>query len=284
MIWPDSLVRELAAQRCIVFLGAGASAGCVSGMGARPPNWEEFLTRLIDKMRRPDEQHTARQLVGEKKFLEAAEIIRADVNAPDFAQFCRDQLLNPRFLPSEVHRAVLRIDPKIVITTNYDQIYEDLCRQGDAADGYNVSRYYESHLVSDLRSPVRLIVKAHGCVSDPSQIVLTRSSYFEQRRDFAQFFRVLDALFLCSSILFIGYSLSDPDIQLVLENANIAAPRAHPHYAVISSNVHPALKSSWEKAYNIDFLTFDAGDYAQLNSDLSALAEAVDAYRESHSM
>lgn len=281
MMWPESMVRELAAQRCIVFLGAGASAGCESPSGTRPPNWEQLLSRLVEKMRHPAEQDTARQLISEKKFLEAAEIIRADVTAPEFTQFVREQLVIPKFQPSEVHRAVLQIDPKVVVTTNYDDIYEGLCRQGDAADGYNVSRYYESHLVSDLRSPVRLIVKAHGCVSDASKIVLTRSSYFEQRRDYAQFFRVLDALFISSSILFIGYSLSDPDIQLVLENANIAAPKAHPHYAIVPDDVHPALRSSWEKAYNICFLTFPAGDYAQLNTDLAALASAVSDYRES---
>lgn len=278
--WPESLIRELAAHRCIVFLGAGASAGSVgTNGGGSPPDWAELLRRLAERMRHEDEKETARTLIGEKKYLEAAEIIRADVNSADFSQFCREQFVVPRFEPSHIHRAILKIDPKVVITTNFDQIYENLCLQGDAADGYNVSKYYDSHLVSDLRSPVRLIVKAHGCVSDPSKMVLTRSSFFEQKRDHTQFFNILDALFLCSSILFVGYSLSDPDIQLVLENANIAAPRAHQHYAVVSDSVHRALKSATEKAYNIDFLSYRSGDYDGLNASMDALADAVEAYR-----
>lgn len=93
---------------------------------------------------------------------------------------------------------------------------------------------------------------------------------------------MLDALFLSSSLLFIGYSLSDPDIQLVLENANIAAPASHPHYAVVSNGVHPALKRSWSKAYNIHFLEFPDGDDISLNASLKDLADNVVAFRAEH--
>ncbi|MBY0585805.1 SIR2 family protein, partial [bacterium] len=110
----------------------------------------------------------------------------------------------------------------------------------------------------------------------------SRSQYFEQRRVYGNFFRVLDALFLSSSLLFIGYSLSDPDIQLVLENANIAAPASHPHYAVVADDVHPALKQSWSKAYNIHFLEFPAGNYNALNESVKELAERVVAFRANH--
>jgi len=278
--WPNALIRELAERRCILFLGAGASAGCIAEDGAtRPPTWGRLLTDLLAKMATPAEKAIAHGLIEEKKYLEAAEIICADVAAPDFSQFIRDTFVAPKFSPSPIHEAVLNIDPKVAITTNYDDVYDSYCRTGDAADGYNIVKYYDSHLVSDLRSPVRLIVKAHGCVSNPGQVVLTRSQYFEQRRQYANFFRVLDALFLSSSLLFVGYSLSDPDIQLVLENANIAAPAAHPHYAVVSDSVHPALKLSWSKAYNIHFLEFPDGDYDNLNDSLKSLAEDVVAFR-----
>jgi len=264
-------------------MGSGASAGCVGLDGiTKPPDWEHFLRDLRKRMQNEGEKLTADQLINEKRFLEAAEIIRADVSQPDFAQFIRDTLVAPRYSPSAIHRAVLNIDPKVTITTNYDDIYDTFCRCGDAENGYNVAKYYDSHIVSDLRSPVRLIVKAHGCISDPAQIVLTRSQYFEQRRNHGNFFRVLDALFLSSSILFVGYSLSDPDIQLVLENANIAAPASHPHYAVIADDVHPALMLSWAKAYNIQFLKYPAGQYDVLNQELQKLAEEVNAFRETH--
>ena len=279
----EALILELAARRCMVFLGAGASAGCLGLDGkTRPPTWAAFLTDLVSKMPHLEQRAIATGLISEQRFLEAAEIICADVPSPDFSQFVRDTFVAPKYTPSPIHQAVLKIDPKVTITTNYDDVYDSYCRTGDAIEGYNVVRYYDSHLVSDLRSPVRIIVKAHGCVSNPANIVLTRSQYFEQKRLHTNFFRVLDALFLSSSLLFVGYSLSDPDIQLVLENASIAAPRSHPHYAVVSDDVHPALKMSWSKSYNIHFLEFPAGDYSVLNASLHDLQSRVVAFRAGH--
>ena len=94
MNWPDALIRELAERRCCVFMGAGASAGSVGQDGVtRPPTWEGFLVALTDKMNTAAEKTTAEALIAEKKFLEAAEIIYADITQPDFSQFIRDTLV-----------------------------------------------------------------------------------------------------------------------------------------------------------------------------------------------
>ncbi|MBL8822799.1 MAG: SIR2 family protein [Planctomycetia bacterium] len=282
MNWPNALICELAERRCAIFLGSGASAGSKGIGGVHPPDWKTFLEHLMAKMQTTSEQAIAESLIAEKRYLEAAEVIKSDVAIADFTQFIRDELVAPKFAASEIHKSVLQIDPKIVLTTNYDDIYDTYCRNGDAAAGYNVCKYYDSHLVSDLRSPIRLIVKAHGCISNPSKIVLTRSDYFEQRLEHERFFHVLDGLFVTSTLLFIGYSLSDPDIQLVLENANIAAPRAHPHYAVIPDDAHAALRKSWSKSYNIQFIDYPAGDYTLLNNKLIELTQSVNEYRKLH--
>lgn len=64
--WPGALIRELAERRYIVFLGAGASAGCISGYGeTRPPNWNRLLTDLLAKMATPAEQDIAKGLIEE---------------------------------------------------------------------------------------------------------------------------------------------------------------------------------------------------------------------------
>ncbi|MBD8059526.1 SIR2 family protein [Cellulomonas sp. JH27-2] len=98
-----------------------------------------------------------------------------------------------------------------MITTNHDDLYEALCCQGAATEGYNVCRYYEDHVVNDLRSDRRLISKVHGCIADPSCIILTREQYLTARRDHPSFYSVLDALMLTNTLLFVGCSMdSDP--------------------------------------------------------------------------
>lgn len=236
MNWPDALATELAARRVIIFLGSGASAGSLSQDDTkRPPDWNAFLKNMIALLPKDDNKAIIEDLMKKEKYLEAAEIIHYDMPKADFSAFLRKELDIPRYKPSKIHEAVLELDPKIVVTTNYDTIYDNYCIQGQASEGYHVIKYYNDNLITDLRSPVRLIIKAHGCVTDSARIILSKSQYFNAKKNFPNFYKTLDSLFLTNTILFLGYSLNDPDIQLVLENVNITAPSPHPH--ILSSEI-----------------------------------------------
>jgi hypothetical protein len=280
MNWSKALITELAARRCIVFLGAGASAGSLSQDGQKnPPTWGQFLERLINILPSKNNESVIRGYMAKEKYLEAAEIMYHDMPKAEFSRFVREQLDMPRYNASRVHEAVLNLDPKIVITTNYDTIYENYCREGAAVEGYHVAKYYETHLMADLRSPVRMIIKAHGCVTDPAQIVLTKSQYFSARQRYSNFYKILDSLFLTNTILFIGYNLNDPDIQLILENVNITAPSPHPHYFVTGNNLNEIIKKANKSAYNLELIEFTKGDYDELYDGLDQLVEEVNQLR-----
>ena len=120
---------------------------------------------------------------------------------------CAIPLFHPGFPQGELHKIILEIDPKIVITTNYDEIYDHYCISGHAESGYNICRYYDRYAVDNIRSRIRLVIKAHGCVSDATKIVLSRSSYYTAKRDYPGFYQLLDALFLTHTLLFVGASL-----------------------------------------------------------------------------
>lgn len=284
--WGDSLVKELAARRCIVFFGAGASVPCEATVGdpaRRPPDWKGLLEALSGRLPAgSDNRVLADQLIVEKKYLDAAEVIQASINPADYADCIRQLLEVPRFRQSAMHERILELDPKVVITTNFDTIYDRYCTNGSAVEGYNIIRYTDHHLVQQLRSPTRVVVKAHGCITNTDRLVLTRSQYFEARLGYSHFFRVLDALCLVNTILFLGYSLSDPDIQIALENANISAPSTNRHYFVTPSGTHAALRAASERTYNLKFIEFPAGDYVGLNGSLEALVDRVLAYRADH--
>ena len=280
MTWPLALVAELAARRCITFIGAGASAGCIAADGrSQPPLWRLFLMQLKNAMPVGIDFTTIDDLIAKDRFLDAAEVILGKLTPADLTRIVREQFVQPKFSHSRIHEAVLAIDPKIVVTTNYDDIYDSYCRTGMAKDGYNVCRYYEDHLVNDLRSPVRLIIKAHGCVSDPSKIVLTRSQYFRERQRYGAFYSVLDALFITNTLLFIGYSLSDPDIQLLLENATIAARSSHTHYALVEDDLQPDIEQAAASAYNLYFIKYPKGRHDKAEELLLELADQVTQFR-----
>ena len=188
----------------------------------------------------------AKQLIKKQQFLDAAEIITEASDRAAFGDYFRQTFDTPRFAPSALHKLILEIDPKIVVTTNYDQIYDRYCTSGLAKSGYNITLNSDTNIVDNIRSRVRLVMKAHGCVSHAQDIVLSRSSYYMAKRDHPRFYAILDALFLTNTILFLGCSLTDPDIQLVLENVNLSAPSAHPHYALVEKAKTPGRQGSYK--------------------------------------
>jgi len=259
-----------------VFLGAGASAGAEPTTGsARPPNWPDFLTAATTLIHNTEDAGEARRLIAEKQYLDAAQIIWDHSNQGDMSAYLRSVFVVPGYRASPIHKIVHEIDPKIVVTTNYDQIYENYCHQFAGPQAYNVCKYYESHALNDIRSNVRCILKAHGSMSDPTRIVLTRFSYFEARRSHPEFYAILDSLFLTNTLLFVGAGLADPDVQLTLENANIAARSVHPHYALVPGGRHRSLVAVIKKAYNIELLEYTPDMHEEAEDALRDLKEQV---------
>jgi hypothetical protein len=274
--WPDALVRELAERRCVLVMGAGVSMGSVGADGlTHPPDWKGFLNGALALVHKEADKRFAATLIKRSQFLDAAEVILASCNRPDFGDYLRREFVNPHFSQSKLHEIVLEIDPKIIVTTNYDQIYDHYCNQGRAANGYNICRYHDTFHIDNIRSTVRLVIKAHGCVSDPTKVVLSRSSYYSARRDHPGFYQLLDAIFLTHTLLFIGCSLTDPDIQLVLENANISVPSSHPHYALVEKSRHPSIKAALKMTHNIDLIEYPKGNHKAAEDALSALKDMV---------
>lgn len=278
--WPESLVEELAFKRVIIFIGSGISASSKNNDGSSPPTWKSLLNSAKDRFLRNEEDRTiVNSLIDKELLLDAAEIIFDDVDQPERRRFFSSIFAEPRFNVSEYHSVIQKINPKIAITTNYDQLYEQQCGALVAGQGYAVRKYTSKKLLNDVRSKDNLIIKAHGCITDTEDLILTRSDYFKIKRDHSHFYNVLDSLLTVNTVLFLGCSMGDPDIQLILENSNISAESDHPHYAVLPSGMHPALKRAMENAYNIKVLEYELDEtdgHSNLLESLASLKDNMD--------
>lgn len=280
--WPSSLIPEIAERRCIFVLGAGVSASSKSRDGDfSPPSWHKLLTDLAELVDAGSKELVT-ELIAAQRLLDAAEVATSSINPADFSAFLRKCFSEPGYQPSELHEVIHSIDPKIVITTNYDEIYDNYCRNGSGADGFTVCRYYEDHLLNDIRSTIRVIVKAHGCITDPQKTVLSKTQYYRSRRDFQSFFSVLDSLLMVNTVLFIGCSMTDPDFLLMLENANIKCSSAHTHYALVESGQPQELIRAMREIHNVTCLEYDKGQHEQCLGSLVGLNENVQKWRETH--
>lgn len=274
--WPDSLVRELAERRVVLFIGSGISKVAHPAL----PTWAALLTTLSAKLTRRKDRELVKLLIRQGKLLDAAQVIKDSVPKPDLSADLR-AIFQIRPTPHHaIYDDMLQLDPKSIITTNYDEFIEKNFEHfSKGAEAHSISDHKSSKLLNDLRSPIRSIVKMHGLIDDPASVVLDRSSFFEARQLNVSMFSIISSMMTVNTVLFLGYSVSDPDIQITLENINLSSPSEHRHYALVSKFDHASLRSAMTRTYNIDFIEYPAGQHDSVPEAVKGLREAVIAVR-----
>lgn len=176
---------------------------------------------------------------------------------------------------------IYRLNSRIVITTNFDKIYETFCTS-TSTDGYKVVPYYSPSLADNLRSEVRIIIKAHGTIDDHQQMIFTRHQYHEAKKNHQAFYEILKAILLTNTCVFIGCGMEDPDVMLLLEDVKSVGTGTRPHYAIIKSGSQDKfVLQDWDRTYNVKSLSYD-GSHEQLLPELEGLFLDVDALRKIH--
>jgi hypothetical protein len=277
MKWPQSLIPEVVGRRVIFFLGAGASASCEATDGAKPPLWPEFLNKanelVVDRVTRKQNKRMIKQ--GQLPL--ALQGIIDAVDQAEYRHLIERTLNKTTFRPGRLHKAVFDLDLRTVITTNFDTIYEKLCHQmSDGSGGFKVLSYTSPDLFDEIRSETRLIIKAHGCVSEIGKMVFSRRDYLRARKEYGWFFDILRALFLTNTVIFVGCGFSDPDINLLLEELTHLTSineKRKPHYALVRSReILPVQKKDWKETFNIECLEY--------GKSFDLLPEAIEQLRD----
>jgi SIR2-like domain len=76
--------------------------------------------------------------------------------------------------------------------------------------------------------PMRHLVKLHGSIDQPETIVLTRSDYARAREDRKEMLSFLRGEMAETAFLFVGFSLSDPNFNLLHDDILQRAEQKHP--------------------------------------------------------
>lgn len=285
--WPQELVQELAERRGLIVLGAGAPLSCgASGRGHLYPTWRQLLEGLIDKLPAGDKD-AATTALDQNRFLDSAQIVVDRLSSQTYQARLIELLGDPTVTPSSLYESVHLIDQPVVVTTNYDKIYEsywDLMAKEDMQGSkppLMVRTCAQNDVIDHLRSERRLLLKVHGCISDPKGIILSRSQYRAARYEHGNYFRVLSALMLTRTMLFIGSGFNgDPDLDLLLEDAAFTAQSSAPHYALLPAGRHGSELRALSSGSNVEALEYDPADgHKELLVRLTELAELVDRRR-----
>lgn len=279
--WPDSLVSDIARRRAVLVLGSGVSRQAQNDKGQRPPMWGECLNLAINKLGGAESaKENIRKLIRHRDLLTACEAIKEAMGAADFRQFMREQYLDPKFQSAPLHDSIINLDVQITATPNFDKIYDSRINALQNSS-VAIKQYYDDDLADIIRTPARFIIKVHGTIDKPNEMIFTRSEYAEARNRHRSFYAVLEALMITHTFLFIGCGIEDPDIRLILEDHAFRYGYARPHFFVLpKGHVHQQFRPIIQKSLNIKVLEYDkTGEHKLLKDSIDELVARVNAAR-----
>jgi hypothetical protein len=202
---PDELVTAVAEQRAVLFAGAGLS------MSVGLPSWQE----LIDHLREEIGLDRDDAMPSGATYHTLAEYYRLRQGSIGPLRSWMDRnwkVSEDNVRRSRMHALIVELDFPIIYTTNYDRNIE----AAFAAHGRDYVKVANARDIAKTREGVTQIVKFHGDFDDDDSLVITETDYFNR----LAFDAPLDIKFrsdaLGRTVLFIGYSMSDMNIRLLL--------------------------------------------------------------------
>ncbi|NEM99760.1 SIR2 family protein [Pontibacter burrus] len=199
-----------------IYIGAGLSRA--SGL----PDWESFLNELIEYA--CDNNYIVQKKKKElnkltkdpSNYLLVAEELK-EILSSDLPKFIRQKFDSKSLVPSPTLCKVVQLNHKFIVTTNYDTLIEKAYAKV-YHDILNPLTYKSASAINyNILANEPFLLKAHGdAKSAPNEIILTENDYrniiFKERG----YQSVLHVLFSTCNVLFLGASLKDPEMKLLL--------------------------------------------------------------------
>jgi hypothetical protein len=111
-----------------------------------------------------------------------------------------------------------------------------------------------------LFTPDLFVYKMHGDIGEPSSIVLTASDYDRMILFSPHSRSFLHGAMLNYTLLFVGYSLSDPDFQLVLRELSLMFENYVPKHFALVPNGGDFAQEHLLRRLNVQAMSYDPAD------------------------
>jgi hypothetical protein len=280
--WPKDLINDIARRRCVIFLGAGVSKNSCNDKGERPMDWTEFLNHLAGLITNPSAAQAVRDCTESGDLLTACEIARKALRQANFNTELLSCFAEKRFKSGEIHNDLVGIDSRIVLTTNVDKLY-DMTANAILHGDVIVKAHSDIDVADVIRRQNRCIIKVHGTIDAPGSTIFTRIDYANARTKYSHFYSVLEALFMTHTFLFLGASMRDPDIALLLEDYSLQFKGSRPHYVVMpEGSTPPEVLDVMEQSMNFQTIPYDSSNnHQQLGLSIKELRIQVEEARMS---
>lgn len=261
---PKGLIEAFENKKAGLFIGAGLS------QAAGLPNWEGLLDELIDIVEEnqynldSDYIDNLKSLKNDSsKYLAVAQELKDNLQ-DDFRKYIMKKYDDDCPDPTGNHKNIIKLPYEFILTTNYDTLLEDAYVSVFHKQA-KVRTFRDSADVSyDLWENRPFILKTHGDASSPQQgIILTEKDYRNIIFNEPGYQSILQTIFSTKTILFIGSSLVDTDLNLLLSFVHNSFHGGGPkHYALMDKEkINTVEAELWRKNFNIQIIPYDPKDH-----------------------
>jgi hypothetical protein len=278
-IIPDKLIAEVSQRNAVVFIGAGLSAG----LGL--PGWPQLIQQMINwcpgqGINLPNKAEIEHLLNVRKNLPAAAAALRARMGSNKYRQFLEEVFLRPDLKPTEVHKILSRIPFAGVITTNYDALIEAGYKEVHPGETFPIFTHVDhEYLGTVLNTKKYFVLKAHGTIDRPETIILDSKDYSRLIHKSQGYRTFLRALFLDRTVLFLGFSMTDRELLLLLEGLNeIFEGHIPTHYALMDvTDTPPTEREQFEENFSVRIIPYlpSALDHPEVKAFLIELREKM---------
>jgi SIR2-like domain len=242
---PADLSQSIDNGKCVLFIGAGASLGAVDRLGQKLPSWGRMvgeLVKLLDQEAPQDisVQNEVQDLLNLGELLALSEWIDSELNPNKFAEFLEERLGTAR--NSQVHDILARHRFAAVVTTNYDALVEEYWRNAGQSPivvtpHMSAAEIGQARRLLNSPRPDRIpIIKPHGTWERPDTLVFGPRTYRQIMFANDSFRAFMSELFTQYTVLFVGLSFKDPNLQSLLQwTYTLAGGRVPTHYATMEN-------------------------------------------------
>jgi len=199
MAIPQPLIKDIEDGKCIPFIGSGFSMNAIVRDGGKMPDWSgltEALAKTVGLSQDLDGPSVASAF--EKKFgrVQLIEAIRQSLHFD-----CVE--------PGDAHMAFAQLPFDTIYTTNFDLLLEDSFSRAKRPFHTIVGEIQMSFHGGPWTTS---IVKMHGDLRHQEHVIVTIEDYANYLNNYPFIATHLSAQLITKTALFLGYSLTDPDL------------------------------------------------------------------------
>ena len=261
----QKIKEAIANNNLVIFAGSGLSTRF------NLPNWNKLVTDVIKEINK--EKFSLLIPVLEMGVMNSIEVLEKIKTEHTLIKTYIKDNFSIKSGDFSTHKNIIKLTSGQIITTNYDNAFEKASN-----DTIQPSIYTDPFNINEInKNKKSYIFKLHGSFTEPSNCIVFEDDYEKLYNHNNGAIEKLKSIFAEKTILFIGFSFNDPDINRVFDNIDKAFGNNNKHfilttepekfekfkfisaieisdYNVIDSYIDDCLKYKNEEKSNIDVL------------------------------